>query len=812
MKRTKAFVSIFLAAMLVSLAAVSSLQAAAAPGTARAENTASKELQEEIETEEEEPAETDESEAEETKAEETEAEETKAEETKAEETEAEEAEEAGTEAEAAGSDEEEREDSPEWITKLDAAEDASQLFVVAGIGGTTAYISMHEKDEDGNWKQIMTTPGFIGKYGLGKAKEGDARTPVGTFGFNYAFGIAEDPGCALEYHQVDDNDYWSGDQREGYHYNEMVDISDYPDLNTEDSEHIVDYKREYQYCLNVSYNEEGTPGEGSAIFLHCLGAVKPYTGGCIAIPKDQMLKVMQNVREDCVVVIDSLQVLSPETWEKMGLPTAEDHFEKAEAETRKISAIYAAAGAQIVTKAGGVKELADTFIYMYEDGAYRQYVMLDDAAVAFSEGVYELNGEKDSETPEIMTLTVQKLYREGRGLVNAGMTYDINLAGKKDYCLYNLDEEDKEIKAAFLQADKQKLVLKDETEEYLSTLWIYYDDGTFKQYAILDNDEVLFSTGDYSIDGKFTDKESVLTIHRDHKYADGSGLKKYDSTHDYVLGDLDFIRILPEQKIGQKVTIPEEYADKLIVKTREAGRENEIISVYESKSVEAAAAEGWSDEDGAGWIFSIGTVSAEELQEMLCNDMSGADVFAKDVEGRYYVYYHPTDVRLVREGNDYSAESVREWSELHEWAATVKESFVKENDGLIAMTFDNSTPAMYLSRAAYEKDAEYTLSTTEHGPLEPDGVDAAPYVEKLIRNAVYEYIDGEEAPDGEYVVYYYPEDDVRLDFFLAEGSGNYVRQTNSKGENEQLYLVKFADEETVASAVMQDWYKELAEE
>ncbi len=218
----------------------------------------------------------------------------------------------------------ELEKSPEWIGQLEQAENAGQLFVVAGIGDTTAYVSMHVKDENGVWKQIMTTPGFIGKFGLGKTREGDGMTPVGTFGFNCAFGIAEDPGCAIPYQQVDDDAYWSGDQRDGYHYNEMVSIKDLPKLNKADSEHIVDYSYEYQYCLNISYNEDCTPGLGSAIFLHCLGPVKPYTGGCVAIPKDQMITVMKNVRPDCVVVIDSLYRLSPETWKDMGFePPAE---------------------------------------------------------------------------------------------------------------------------------------------------------------------------------------------------------------------------------------------------------------------------------------------------------------------------------------------------------------------------------------------------------------------------------------------------------------------------------------------------------
>ena len=211
-------------------------------------------------------------------------------------------------------------DSPSWVSELPAAQDASQIFVVAGVGGTTAYVSMHEKTEDGEWKEILSTPGFIGKYGMGKTREGDALTPVGTYHFNAAFGIADDPGCtAFPYHKVTDDDYWSGDQRDGYHYNEMVSLADIPDLDTENSEHIKDYVNEYQYCLNISWNEEGTAGKGSAIFIHCLGAWMPYTGGCVAIPQDKMITVMRHVREDCVVVMDYYENISPEIWETLNL-------------------------------------------------------------------------------------------------------------------------------------------------------------------------------------------------------------------------------------------------------------------------------------------------------------------------------------------------------------------------------------------------------------------------------------------------------------------------------------------------------------
>lgn len=202
-----------------------------------------------------------------------------------------------------------REATPQWVQNLPAAKNANQLFVVAGVGHTTAWVSLHEKDGNGKWQQLMTTPGFIGKNGLGKTKEGDGKTPVGVFRFDAAFGIAPDPGCAIPYRQVDENYYWSGDGRPGMMYNQMVDIRQLPGLDKEGSEHLVDYNPHYIYGLNISYNGACVPGKGSAIFLHCLGPAKPYTGGCVAIPEDKMRFVMQMVRPDCVVVIDALEKL-----------------------------------------------------------------------------------------------------------------------------------------------------------------------------------------------------------------------------------------------------------------------------------------------------------------------------------------------------------------------------------------------------------------------------------------------------------------------------------------------------------------------
>ena len=201
--------------------------------------------------------------------------------------------------------------SPEWVRALPQAQDlgTNQMLIVAasGMDKTTCNVSMHERDEAGNWIQIISVDGYVGKNGMvfdSERKEGCGKTPIGVYHFNKAFGIADDPGCAIPYVKVTKDLYWSSDMRDGMHYNEMVSINDYPDLDKKNSEHLIDYTKAYQYCLNISFNDECTPGRGSAIFLHCTGNNK-YTAGCVAVSKDAMVKIMRCVDPECLVVIDT---------------------------------------------------------------------------------------------------------------------------------------------------------------------------------------------------------------------------------------------------------------------------------------------------------------------------------------------------------------------------------------------------------------------------------------------------------------------------------------------------------------------------
>lgn len=186
---------------------------------------------------------------------------------------------------------------------------AQQLVLVAAFADGTAELSFYERDGDGAWTQLLTAPAILGVGGLGKTREGDGKTPTGVFRFNAAFGTEEDPGCAIPYHLVTPDDYWSCDQREGYRYNRLVSILELPGLDTSCSEHLCDIVPQYRYALSIDYNAAGEQGKGSAIFLHCTDGTGAATHGCVAIPEAQMLELMRAVRPDCVLVIGELEAL-----------------------------------------------------------------------------------------------------------------------------------------------------------------------------------------------------------------------------------------------------------------------------------------------------------------------------------------------------------------------------------------------------------------------------------------------------------------------------------------------------------------------
>ena len=249
-------------------------------------------------------------------------------------------------------------------------------------------------------------------------------------------------------------------------------------------------------------------------------------------------------------------------------------------------------------------------------------------------------------------------------------------------------------------------------------------------------------------------------------------------------------------KQGIKFEIPETISD--LVTVEDGVDENTILAVYENASVEAAQALG-EENEGAGFIFSISTISEEELKKFRCGDMSGMEVFAED-EDVYYVFNHPSDVRFVRES--YDGEGIEEeqehWSMINEWAnQEVRKEILANNPELDPESYTNTYLDMLLARAA-------TLSDND-------------FAEELAEDFTYEELPDAQAPDGEYEVLAFDVDgeEVRYDFFHASDSKNLIREVRKVGEEEYetLYQATAKDADDVdetTTDIMEEWCAAIA--
>ncbi len=167
-----------------------------------------------------------------------------------------------------------------------------RLIFVQYTKGTKCVVKMYRKvrNKKGKlqWQRIVKTSGYVGQNGMGKKKAGDKKTPVGTFTIGEAFGILDNPGTSIKYTKLNKYLYWSGVSDETY--NSMIDKRIHPRVSN--SEHLLYIDPEYEYALDMGYNRKRTIGKGSALFLHCTGA-KKYTGGCVAVPREKMKKILQ---------------------------------------------------------------------------------------------------------------------------------------------------------------------------------------------------------------------------------------------------------------------------------------------------------------------------------------------------------------------------------------------------------------------------------------------------------------------------------------------------------------------------------------
>ena len=184
--------------------------------------------------------------------------------------------------------------------QLDCASQTDQIVLVEYQSGSKAVLSIHER-QGGAWKELYSCTAYVGKNGIGKTKEGDKRTPTGTFNLTTPFGIKADPGANLPYTQVTKYHYWCGTSGSEY-YNQLIDTRVTDRARTSSDEYLISYVPEYNYCMFIDYNASGEAGKGSCIFLHCTGK-NSSTGGCVAVPESVMKKIVQWAKPGAKIVI-----------------------------------------------------------------------------------------------------------------------------------------------------------------------------------------------------------------------------------------------------------------------------------------------------------------------------------------------------------------------------------------------------------------------------------------------------------------------------------------------------------------------------
>ena len=139
---------------------------------------------------------------------------------------------------------------------------------------------------------------WVGKNGLGKTGEGDAKTPVGTLRPLSAFGIKPNPGTTMPYIDVKPTTYACDDDCE--YYNKIIDTEEVG--HKCGGEEMYSYRPQYNYGIATDFNKEGIYPKGSAIFIHVKGT-KGYTGGCIAFDEEQMIDILKNCDMSLVITV-----------------------------------------------------------------------------------------------------------------------------------------------------------------------------------------------------------------------------------------------------------------------------------------------------------------------------------------------------------------------------------------------------------------------------------------------------------------------------------------------------------------------------
>ncbi len=156
------------------------------------------------------------------------------------------------------------------------------------------------------WKKVGDEfPIVVGRAGLGWSldtapegvtefkKEGDGKSPAGTFPLTFAFGRPEKPGeVKLSYTKLENYSECVDDMASS-HYNKLVDRLKVGNFDWKSSEKMLEVGPEYDLGLFVAHNSYPVRrGDGSCIFLHVWKDASTGTSGCTAMQRDNLVRIL----------------------------------------------------------------------------------------------------------------------------------------------------------------------------------------------------------------------------------------------------------------------------------------------------------------------------------------------------------------------------------------------------------------------------------------------------------------------------------------------------------------------------------------
>lgn len=189
----------------------------------------------------------------------------------------------------------------------DVPEGSNEALIVDAGPGFKGKMTVWEK-QGGQWRAVFSSMDVVvGKNGIAKRdqkREGDGKTPTGMFPLRTAFGYSGSLDTKLYYKQVSSEDIWVDDINSS-HYNQWINIK-----NKGDAQSFERMKREddlYEAGAIIEYNTQPIKaGLGSAIFLHIWRGPSQPTAGCVALSKENILKVLKwlDLADKPVIVIN----------------------------------------------------------------------------------------------------------------------------------------------------------------------------------------------------------------------------------------------------------------------------------------------------------------------------------------------------------------------------------------------------------------------------------------------------------------------------------------------------------------------------